>query len=134
MAREDFMKDLTIRVRRDTEAALDEMKQHAISVWNGDRSDTETAYFTYSSPMQLFEQLTPDRWELIERLQGMGEVSLRTLARAIEQPLRLVHEDALALIELHIVERTDSGRFRVPYETIRIEFAKDIALERSKVG
>ena len=128
------MKDLTIRVRRDTEAALDEMKQHAISVWNGDRSDTETAYFTYLSPMQLFEQLTPDRWELIERLQGMGEVSLRTLARAIEQPLRLVHEDALALIELHIVERTDSGRFRVPYETIRIEFAKDIALERSKVG
>ncbi|GAB2875916.1 hypothetical protein GCM10027093_09210 [Paraburkholderia jirisanensis] len=124
MAREDFMRDLTILVRRDTEAMLEEMKDHAIRVWNGDRSDVDTAYFTYPSATQLFDDLTPDRWELVELLQGMGETSLRALARELEQPVRLVAEDVRALLQLELLDRTESGKLYVPYETIRIVFGK----------
>jgi len=39
----------------------------------------DTELFEFESPKALFTVLTPKRWELIERPQALGEVSLRAL-------------------------------------------------------
>jgi len=101
------MKTATIRIRRDKDAALAQ-------------SDTDT--FEFESPKALFTLLTPKRWELIERLQALGEVSLRALARALERDVKRVHEDAAVLLDCGLIARTPAGKIHVPYRKIHAEF------------
>ena len=114
------MKFAIIRIRRNTAAALSEMGEQFIEAWRNGKSDTDT--FDFESPKALFAVLTPKRWELLERLQALGESSLRGLARSLGRDVKRVHEDAAVLLEWGLVERTESGKLHVPYEKIHIEF------------
>jgi predicted transcriptional regulator len=114
------MKRATIRISRNTPAALAEMAGSFINTWKGERSDT--AVFDFESPKALFTVLTPKRWEMIEQLQALGEVSLRALARSLDRDVKRIHEDAAVLLEYGLIERTESGKLHVPYETIHTEF------------
>ena len=78
--------------------------------------------FTFASPAQLFAVLTPKRWEMVERLQALGPVSLRGLARALERDVKRVHEDAAVLIEWGLVERTKDRKVCVPFDVIHADF------------
>lgn len=114
------MRTATIRVRKDDDAVLQEAGAAFARAWRGGGGEPDS--FTFSSPAQLFSVLTPKRWALIERLQGLGPSSLRGLARALERDVKRVHEDAAALLEWGLVERTADGRLHVPYEVIRADF------------
>jgi len=114
------MKTATIRIRRDVDVALAQMGERFVRAWNEGTSDTAT--FEFESPKALFSVLTPKRWELIERLQALGEVSLRALARALERDVKRVHEDAAVLLDWGLIERTASGKLHVPYTKIHTEF------------
>lgn len=114
------MKTAIIRIRRNTAAALADMGEQFAKAWHEGESDTDT--FEFESPKALFSVLTPKRWELIERLQRLGEISLRGLARALERDVKRVHEDAAVLLDWGIIQRTSNGKLHVPYDTIHTEF------------
>lgn len=44
------------------------------------QTDGDGATLEFESPRVLFTVSTPKRWDLIERLQALGEISLRGLA------------------------------------------------------
>lgn len=110
-----------LRIRRDADAALAEMGKRFTAAWKSGRSSAHV--FTFESPSALFRVLTPKRWELIERLQSLGPVSLRGLARALERDVKRVHEDVGVLIEVGLIEKTERERIRVPYTVIEADFA-----------
>ena len=109
-----------IEIRSDTEAVLREMAADFKKVWRTGKPGTDV--YTFSTPAQLFETLPPKRWELIEKLQAIGPVSLRALARALERDVKRVHEDVAALIEWGLIERTAPRKIQVPYEVIHVDF------------
>ena len=114
------MKKATIRIRRDTDAALKEMGDRFIKAWKTGRSDGATLQF--ESPAALFRVLTPKRWELVERLQKLGPSSVRGLARELERDVKRVHEDVGGLMACGLITREEDGKFRVPYDVIHADF------------
>jgi len=114
------MKKVTIRVRRDANAALKEMGERFVKTWKTGKSAGNTLEF--ESPAALFRVLTPKRWELLERLQTVGPSSVRGLARELERDVKRVHEDVGDLMEYGLIERTGDGKVHVPYDVIHADF------------
>jgi predicted transcriptional regulator len=110
----------TIQIRQDDDQVLREAGAAFIDAWNRGRSDGDV--FTFASPAQLFSVLTPKRWELIARLQGLGASSLRGLARALGRDVKRVHEDVAVLLEWGLVTRTPERKLVVPYDRIHADF------------
>ena len=113
------MKKATIRIRKDTDAALKEMGGRFVKAWKSGRSGGDT--FQFESPAAMFRVLTPKRWELIERLQKLGPRSIRGLARELERDVKRIHEDVHRLMEIGLVARID-GKIYVPYDVIHADF------------
>jgi predicted transcriptional regulator len=109
-----------LRIRRDVDKALADMGRRFTSTWKSGRPAAHV--FKFESPAALFRVLTPKRWELLERLQGLGPSSLRGLARSLERDVKRVHEDVAALIEVGLVEKTERGRIHVPFTVIEADF------------
>ena len=114
------MRKATIRIRRDTDAVVKEMGTRFVKTWKSGKPAGDV--LTFESPAALFRALTPKRWELIERLQGLGPCSVRGLARALDRDVKRVHEDVMALIGHGLIARADDGRVRVPYDVIHADF------------
>lgn len=92
---------LTVRIRRDTRAALATLGKEFIRTWKTGKSPGDTLDF--ESPAILFRVLTPKRWELIEQLQGLGPCSVRALARTLGRDVKRVHTDVVWLSGLTTV-------------------------------
>lgn len=118
------MKRAVIQIRQNDDeiTALQAMGQGFAAAWNSGEVQNPTAVLTFSSPAQLFSVISPRRWELIERLQAIGPVSIRGLARALERDVKRVHEDVVALEEWGLVSRDTSGKILVPFEEIEADF------------
>ncbi|WP_159589221.1 transcriptional regulator [Chelativorans xinjiangense] len=118
------MKRAAIRIRHgmDIDAEMEEMGKRFVETWHSGKPADPLLTLTFSSPAQLFSVITPKRWELIERLQGIGPSSIRGLARALERDVKRVHEDVTTLIEWGLVERTEDGKVEVPFEVIHADF------------
>ena len=115
------MTKAVLRIRRDADAALAEMGKRFTAAWKSGRASLHV--FTFESPAALFRVLTPKRWELLERLQALGPMSVRGLARALERDVKRVHEDVGALLEIGLIEKTERGKVHVPYVVIEADFA-----------
>jgi len=115
------MTKAVLRIRRDAGVALAEMGKRFTAAWRGRR--TTAHVFTFESPAALFRVLTPKRWELVEKLQSLGPMSVRGLARALERDVKRIHEDVGALIAVGLIERTERGKVHVPYTVIEADFA-----------
>lgn len=48
---------------------------------------------------------------------------MRGLARELMRDVKRVHEDVAVLIEVGLIEKTDSGKIHVPYAVIEADFA-----------
>ena len=114
------MKKATIRIRRDVNAAIEEMSARFVDAWKSGRSAGDTLQF--ESPAALFRVLTPKRWELVELLQKLGPSSVRGLARKLEHDVKRVHDDVVELIRCGLIARQQSGKFHVPYDLIHADF------------
>ena len=116
------MTKAVLRIRRDSTAVLEEMGRRFAATWKTGR--TAAAHvFSFESPAALFRVLSPKRWELIERLQALGPMSVRGLARELERDVKRVHEDVGVLVEVGLVEKTAGGKIHVPYAVIEADFA-----------
>jgi predicted transcriptional regulator len=114
------MKKVTIRIRRDTDAAIKELGERFAKAWKTGKSAGDSLQF--ESPAALFRVLTPKRWELVEQLQQLGPCSLRGLARALDRDVKRVHDDVHALMEYGLTTRDTNGKFYVPYDVIHADF------------
>jgi predicted transcriptional regulator len=114
------MRKAIIQIRKDDEAVLAEAGRGFVRAWKTGQSEGDC--FTFSSPAQLFTVLSPKRWEMIERLQALGPVSLRGLARAMSRDVKRVHEDIAVLLEWGFVERNAERKIFVPYNLIHADF------------
>jgi predicted transcriptional regulator len=114
------MRKAIIQICKDDDAVLAAAGQGFILAWKG--GEAEADIFTFSSPSQLFSVISPKRWELIERLQALGPISLRGLARELGRDVKRVHEDVAALIEWGLIERNEARKIHVPYDLIHADF------------
>jgi predicted transcriptional regulator len=110
----------TIRVERDTAAALERGARRFVRAWKS-RKDLGSD-FSFESPEALFRSLTPARWAVVERLQAIGASTLRGLARELRRDVKSVHRDVHALIEIGLIEKDSRERLVVPFSRIRAEF------------
>jgi predicted transcriptional regulator len=107
-------------IERDETVARDRLRGGFLRASRGRRYQGEIRSF--ESPAALFRVFTPARWSLIERLQEIGPVSLRGLARALERDVKSVHRDVKVLVEENLVDRNEAGRIYVPFDRIHAEF------------
>lgn len=109
-----------LRIERDASRALSGMGRRFAQTMKSGRPQPHV--FSFESPAALFRTLSPKRWELLEKLQGIGPVSLRGLARALDRDVKRVHEDVAVLLDVGLVARTATGQIEVPYSVIHADF------------
>ncbi len=107
---------LTVTIKPDWRSAL---RTAARGAFAADTYQGETLNF--ESPAAFFSRLTEKRWEMLYALQGAEEVAVRELARRLERDVKRVHEDAGALVDLGLVERTERGGLVCPFDDIHVD-------------
>jgi predicted transcriptional regulator len=114
------MRVATIQIRKDDAAILCEAGAAFVEAWHTGKWESDV--FTFSSPAQLFSVLSPKRWDVIERLQALGAISLRGLARELGRDVKRVHEDVAVLLDWGLIERSADRKIVVPYGVIHADF------------
>lgn len=114
---------LTITLRKDWRTALRDAGSKAASA-RGYLGET----LNFETPGAFFGRLTERRWAIVRELQlDAGAVGVGELARRIGRDVKRVHEDAAALVELGLVERTPEGALHCPYHDIHVDMHLEAA-------
>ncbi|AUB84745.1 hypothetical protein [Candidatus Thiodictyon syntrophicum] len=91
----------------------------------------ETDYqLGFASAAQLFDELTPARLAMLDRLKGLGPVSIVALAGHLARDSRQVQIDIAKLLDLALVEQDATGLVCVPWDEIQIQ----VTLARAKAA
>lgn len=109
---------LTIKVQSEQQAIQDSAERF-LQAWNSGCYAGE--HLTFTSPAMLFTVLNARRWELVTKLQSLGKVSIRELARQLGRDVHRVHDDIKALLAYGIIEQDAAGVY-VPYAEIHADF------------
>jgi predicted transcriptional regulator len=80
-------------------------------------------YLSYPSARDLYGDLTPARLDLLHTLSELGTSSVKGLAEAAGRNYSNVHADMARLGVLGLVEQTDAGTWRVPFDGVEIRVA-----------
>lgn len=81
----------------------------------------------FESAAAFFGRLTERRWDIVRALQGAGPLAVRELARRVGRDVKRVHEDVVALAELGLVEREESGAVVCPFVDIHVDMHLRVA-------
>lgn len=92
----------------------------------GDLSE-QGAVIAFESMEVLLKVLTANRWRLLRTLRANGPTSVRRLSQLLGRDYRAVHADVAALLDVGLIERTDSGEIMVPWSRITAEMAINLA-------
>lgn len=107
---------LTVTINPDWRAALRAAGRGAFAA-DGYQGET----LNFETPAAFFSRLTEKRWAMLHALQGVGELAVRELARRLERDVKRVHEDAGALVDLGLIERTERGGLVCPFDDIHVD-------------
>jgi predicted transcriptional regulator len=107
---------LTITIAGDMRARLKAHVRAAVA-----SGEYQGEHLDFATPDLFFSKLTANRWALAHALQGAGETGVRELARRVNRDVKRVHEDAAALVELGLIEKTENGRLLCPYADIHVD-------------
>jgi predicted transcriptional regulator len=69
----------------------------------------------------MLKTLSPARWELLQKLNEEGPLSIYQLAKRLERDYKNVHTDVTQLAAIRLIERQADGRIAVPWELLRAE-------------
>ena len=110
------MRHLTITLNSDWEGALRAAGASAkASTYQGE-------ILNFESANAFFGKLTERRWAMIHSLQSYGgDVGVRELARRLGRDPSRIHQDARILVELGVLERTESSSLRCPLKDIHVD-------------
>jgi predicted transcriptional regulator len=111
----------TLYVRVSTrEDALDRFEA-AWHLASGRAVPAPLAVLSFADLPLLMKTLTPARWELLKQLKSAGLVTIFALAKKLQRDYKNVHTDVSRLIELNLVERTETSLVRVSWDAVRAE-------------
>lgn len=80
-------------------------------------------HLSYPSARDLYSDLTPARLDLLHTLSELGTSSVKALAEAAGRNYSNVHTDMARLGFLGLVEQTEAGTWRVPFDGVEIRVA-----------
>jgi predicted transcriptional regulator len=86
----------------------------------GERLPEADYYLNFSTPTQMFSELTPKRMELIYRLKQAGPQSVYRLAKETGRNYSNVHADIVRLMELELVAKDENRRVFVPWADVEL--------------
>jgi predicted transcriptional regulator len=112
-------KTLYVRVS-SRDDALDRFEA-AWHLASGRRAPAPLAVLSFADLPLLARTLTPARWELLKRLRAEGPLSVFGLAKLLERDYKNVHTDVSRLMELNLIERTETSLIRVSWDAVRAE-------------
>lgn len=104
----------------DPEAAMQQMLADAQRLDQG-KALAEPNKLVFSSMEQLLANLTPKRWELVNRLAKEGMLSIKKLAELLKRDYSNVHSDVQRLRENGLIELSDEGSVFVPWDDLDIK-------------
>jgi predicted transcriptional regulator len=104
----------------DPEAAMQQMLADAQQLDQG-KALSEPNKLVFSSMEQLLANLTPKRWELVNRLAKEGMLSIKKLAELLKRDYSNVHSDVQRLRENGLVETSEEGSVYVPWDDLDIK-------------
>jgi len=79
------------------------------------------AVLSFADLPLLMKNLSPARWELLQRLKAAGPLSIFALAKLLKRDYKNVHTDVARLFELNLVEKNQEGKVGVSWQAIRAE-------------
>jgi predicted transcriptional regulator len=107
---------LTITLQSDWKAALRAAGQAA------QRDSYQGETLNFESTGAFFSRLTARRWMMVNVLQGVAvPIGVRELARRVGRDVKRVHEDSRILIDLGLIERSETGALYCPYSDIHVD-------------
>lgn len=109
---------LTVTLDADWKSAI---RRVAHAATGAEAGSYQGETLNFDSPAAFFSHLTKNRWMIVYALKGAGEVGVRDLARRIGRDVKRVHEDATALVNLGLIERTDEGALICPFADIHVD-------------
>jgi predicted transcriptional regulator len=104
----------------DVRSPSDALAEFA-STWKAGKAQKQ-ARISFASRELLWKVLTAKRWEILRALCGAGPVSIREAARRVGRDVKAVHGDVTALLNAGLLDRTESGGVKFPYEAVKVEF------------
>lgn len=113
------MRHLTITLQPDWKTALRQAGMAAAKGVAEGRYQGE--FLNFESPARFFGRLTERRWAVVREMQGAGPISVRELARRVGRDIKRVHEDVQVLLELGVIEKSESGGIVCPYADIFVD-------------
>ncbi len=106
----------------DPEAAMQQMLADARNLDQG-KALAEPNKLVFSSMEQLLTNLTPKRWELVNRLAKEGAISIKKLAELLKRDYSNVHSDVQRLRENGLLEMGAEGGVYVPWDDLDIKLS-----------
>jgi len=111
----------TLYVRVSTQADALDRFEAAWHLASGRRPPAPLAVLSFADLPLLMKNLSPARWDLLQRLKTMGPLSIFALTKLLERDYKNVHTDVSRLLELNLVEKNQDGKVNVSWQAIRAE-------------
>ena len=112
-------KTLYVRVS-SREDALDRFEA-AWHLASGRPVPAPLALLSFADLPLLMKNISPARWELLQRLKKAGPLTIFALAKLLERDYKNVHTDVSRLLELNLLEKNQEGQVSVPWQAVRAE-------------
>lgn len=107
---------LAITLQSDWKTALRTAGQVA------QRESYQGETLNFEAPEAFFSRLTARRWAMVNALQrAAAPMAVRELARRVGRDVKRVHEDAMVLVDLGLIERSESGALYCPFSDIHVD-------------
>ncbi|MGZ8218424.1 HVO_A0114 family putative DNA-binding protein [Methylomagnum sp.] len=84
--------------------------------------EPQAAHIGFASLEDLWKTLTLKRWELLRAMTGAGPLAIREVARRVDRDVKAVHGDVQALLNVGLLDKTDTGQVVFPYDEVRVDF------------
>ena len=98
--------------------------KQALALVKGNRAVADPDYHLhYETARLLFADLTPSRVDMLSVLRRIGPCTVYRLAQEAQRHYANVHEDVAVLERLELIDRTEDGMVRTPYDSIQINLA-----------
>ena len=112
-------KKLYLRVSAQDDA-LDRFEA-AWHLASGRAAPAPPAVLSFANLPLLLKNLTPARWQLLERLRSKGPMSIFALAKLLERDYKNVHTDVSRLVQLNLIEKKQASLVGVAWDAVRAE-------------
>jgi predicted transcriptional regulator len=108
------MKIVTIEV-----ATVEQVSQRMKEAFRGKR---QGEFISFVSVELLCKVLTPQRWEMIQKMAGKGPMTLRGVARLVGKDVKTTHGNVHALLRNGVLKKDEDGKIFFPYDAIHVDF------------